>query len=66
MISRNAISRLLINILGGCETQGGNLKYDEATFKFQVKEGFSFTPLLDMQDVATLARIAGGEAWESK
>lgn len=56
MISQTRLYRLLRAIVGP--------EYDAERFNFQAASGFSFTPDIDIQDIATLARIASGESWE--
>jgi hypothetical protein len=58
MIPTAALLRLLRHTLGG---------YGEAEFAHGMRDGFFYagpSADFDIQDIATLARIASGEAWE--
>ena len=42
----------------------GRQSLDQKQFEHWMRDGVHLTPVLDMQDVATLARIASGERYE--
>jgi hypothetical protein len=56
VIETDRLLRLLYGIIGDPT---------ERDFGWMAREGFSFHPSLDMEDIATFARIASGEAWEA-
>lgn len=65
MITIAERDRLLNNILGTLgRTEGVAEDLRFAAFKARVANGWLFEPELDLQDIATIARIASGEAWQ--
>lgn len=61
MIEKGEYLRLLLHIVGSPPPTASSV---EGFFKAQLKTGLTFTPDLDLQDIATLARIWAGEDME--